>query len=369
MEILKKQQQLNNVLKERNVRMFVNGAWRWVANTQDVINAQNELSEAQYQKSQTQTSLTQTQEMGRLALAENSLTTTINNIENGIVDFDSEVDDITKSLNKIRVNGLPELRDVLGDASKAIWDFVRDIKNAKIQTPISYSDDLDYSVEMQNHAYSSSGNSYLNSQRNEKSESEGLGYDRFNRVDGSNYDPVGNEYNKVDYMQRILDAASRGDVDTALRENRHRNSKIDYIGGDQSSKLTDEAVRDLVANGAKAYGIGTGNALPGMSLLAEKQPETLITKYGELIPVMQPSLMNMRGGEMVFNQEQLNGVRALWETVNSFNNLRNVPMKDTRQTIDNSNCNNIYISNMKVDSSTQNGRDLVDAVRRFVGNH
>ena len=369
LEILKKQQQLNNVLKERNVSMFINGAWRWVANTQDVINAQNELSEAQYQKSQAQTSLTQTQEMGRLTLAENSLTTTINNIENGIVDFDSEVDDITKSLNKIRVNGLPELRDVLGDASKAILDFVEDIKNAKIQTPISYSDDLDYSGEMQNHAYSSSGNSYLNSQRNKKSESEGLGYDRFNRVDGSNYDPVGNEYNKVDYMQRVLDAAGRGDVDTALRENRHRNSKIDYIGGDQSSKLTDEAVRDLVANGAKAYGIGTGNALPGMSLLAEKQPETLITKYGELIPVMQPSLMNMRGGEMVFNPEQLNGVKALWETVNSFNNLRNIPMKDTRQTIDNSNCDNIYINNMKVDSSTQNGRDLVDAVRRFVGNH
>ena len=368
-EILKKQQQLNNVLKERNVSMFINGAWRWVANTQDVINAQNELSEAQYQKSQAQTSLTQTQEMGRLTLAENSLTTTINNIENGIVDFDSEVGGITKSLNKIKVDGLPELESVLGDASKAILDFVKDIKNAKIQTPISYSDDLDYSGEMQNHAYSSSGNSYLNSQRNEKSESEGLGYDRFNHVDGSNYDPVGNEYNKVDYMQRVLDAASRGDVDTALRENQHRNSKIDYIGGDQSSKLTDKAVRDLVANGAKAYGIGTGNALPGMSLLAEKQPETLITKYGELVPVAQPSLMNMRGGEMVFNPEQLNGVKALWETVNSFNNLRNIPMKDTRQTIDNSNCDNIYINNMKVDSSTQNGRDLVDAVRRFVGNH
>lgn len=368
LEILKKQQQLNNVLKERNVSMFINGAWRWVANTQDVINAQNELSEAQYQKSQAQTSLTQTQEMGRLTLAENSLTTTINNIENGIVDFDSEVDDITKSLNKIRVNGLPELRGVLGDASKAILDFVEDIKNAKIQTPISYSDDLDYSGEMQNHAYSSSGNSYLNSQRNKKSESEWLGYDKFNHVDGSNYDPVGDAYNKINYMQRILDAASRGDVDTALRENRHRNDKIDYIGGDQSSKLTDMGVKNLVANKMKAYGIGTGNALPGMSLLSEKQPETLITKYGELIPVMQPSLMNMRGGEMVFNPEQMSNVRKLWDLANgNILQYSKYMRKSQPQSIDKSVDNSVNINGMKVD--TNNSREFVEALRRFVNIH
>ena len=67
LEVEKKRIQLDNVLNERNVRMFVNGQWQWVANTQDVIDAQNELEDAKYNESKAGTELTQTQSLNNLS--------------------------------------------------------------------------------------------------------------------------------------------------------------------------------------------------------------------------------------------------------------------------------------------------------------
>jgi hypothetical protein len=48
LEVLKAKKGLENTLNERNTEMFINGQWQWVANTQDVIAAQEALADAQY---------------------------------------------------------------------------------------------------------------------------------------------------------------------------------------------------------------------------------------------------------------------------------------------------------------------------------
>ncbi len=74
LEVSKKRQQLDNVLNEKNVRMLINGQWQWVANTQDVINAQNELADAEYQKQQAESGLSQTAEVQELQAHRDRLT-------------------------------------------------------------------------------------------------------------------------------------------------------------------------------------------------------------------------------------------------------------------------------------------------------
>lgn len=379
LEITKKQQQLNNVLNERNVRMFINGQWRWVANTQDVINAQNELADAQYAKRQAKTSRSQTKEMNDLTKAENTLTTTINNVENGIVEFDDQVGDINKTLKSINVNELPSLKNVLGNAASAISSFVKEIKRAKIDTPISYSKNIDYSTEMQNSAYTADGKEYLNdSKRNSKIEGEGLSYPAHDNIDFSHYDPVGNAYKENDYMQEIIDKANKGDLKGALIANKNRNHKIDYLGLDSATKFTDDDIKALVKTqdidrpnyNANAYATGTNNATQGFSKLGEIEDELFINSHGRLIPINQPTLTNMQGGEMVFNGAQLAGARALWEMVNmpSFG-VNNLPIIDRAQSSQSTVDNRIIINGMTVDSGSPEGQALIDAFRRYIPTH
>ena len=87
LEIAKKKAKLNNVLNERNVRMFINGSWQWVANTEDVANAKSELADAQYAKQVEQAGLTQKQSIDNLTKQQDELGVVINKFENGVIDL------------------------------------------------------------------------------------------------------------------------------------------------------------------------------------------------------------------------------------------------------------------------------------------
>ena len=58
-DIEKKRLELNNILNERNVRMFIGGSWQWVADTKKIADAQAELAEAEYQKTKLEDELWQ----------------------------------------------------------------------------------------------------------------------------------------------------------------------------------------------------------------------------------------------------------------------------------------------------------------------
>lgn len=562
LEVLKKQQQLNNVLKERNVRMFIDGRWQWVANTQDVINAKNELADAEFQKQQSETSLNQTQQMGELTAAEATLNTAINKSGKSVLEFKDSTDNMTSALDSLSVQGLPSFSKTLSNASSAIDSFVRDIQSSKIETGISTSGYLDFSAEMRGSEYTNKGRIYLNNERNKVADEN----DRYPLIDPSSGNPIGDARDARDFMQIIFnelergtikgainanqsrntkidannidahkysdgdiqkafengfmslvfEALDKGDLDTAINANKLRNEKIDYLGLDtykysdediqtifengfmglvsaaigegnltrtlkanelrdswidytnsDAVKYTEDAVKKLYdlmrqGNEAKAaenakiveaaesaselkeeieyvcgyakevgneelpvlsenldnasaavsefatatqtatakistsvsgsvkkntvsgsnkyrydnkpvgnlqYASGTRSAYKGTAWVGESEPEVLITKYGNLVPIEQPTLMNMLGGEAVFNSAQMDGVKALWDTVNTFGSDFNIPLRGNSTSIDNSNCNNVYINGMKVDSGSQNGRELLNALRRYTGNH
>lgn len=562
LEVLKKQQQLNNVLKERNVRMFIDGQWQWVANTQDVINAKNELADAEFQKQQSETSLIQTQQMGELSAAEATLNTAINKSGKSILEFKNSTDDMTSALDSLSVRGLPSFSKTLSNASSAIDGFVHDIQNSKIETGISTSGYLDFSAEMRGAGYSNRGRIHLNNKRNEVADEN----DRYYLIDPSSDNAIGDARKARDFMQIIFNelehgnikgalnanqsrntkidannidapkysdgdiqkafengfmslvfkALDKGDLDTAINANKLRNEKIDYLGLDtykysdgdiqtifengfmglvssaigegnlthalkanelrdswidytnsDAVKYTEDAVKKLYdlmrqGNEAKAaenagiteasesvgelnekveyacgyadkigteglpilsenlnsastavaefataaqaaktkisssasggakkgtvsnpnkyrydnktvgnlqYASGTRSAYKGTAWVGESEPEILVSKYGNLVPIEQPTLMNMLGGETIFNSAQMDGVKALWDAVNTIGNDFNIPLKGNSTSVDNSNCNNVYINGMKVDSGSQNGRELLNALRRYTGNH
>lgn len=91
LEIAKKKQQLNNALNERNVRMFINGSWQWVANTEDVANAKSELADAEYAKQVEEAGLTQQNSINELTKRQDELGVVIKKFEGGVIDLSDAV--------------------------------------------------------------------------------------------------------------------------------------------------------------------------------------------------------------------------------------------------------------------------------------
>ena len=101
LEIAKKKQKLNNVLAERNVRMFVNGSWQWVANTKDVADAQSELADAKYAKQVEEAGLTQKQSIDDLTRQQNELSLVVKEFEGGVTSLDEAVKKAGKAIKYI----------------------------------------------------------------------------------------------------------------------------------------------------------------------------------------------------------------------------------------------------------------------------
>lgn len=124
LDVAKKRQKLDNVLAERNVRMFVNGQWQWVANTQDVIDAENELADAENEKKKAETSLNQTNSINELTTAQDAIATQINYLEADLEEvrnywadmqelLNGEYTEVTSALRQISKVSSPELKRVL----------------------------------------------------------------------------------------------------------------------------------------------------------------------------------------------------------------------------------------------------------------
>ena len=124
LDVAKKRQKLDNVLAERNVRMFINGQWQWVANTQNVIDAQNELAEAEAEKAKKESSLEQTNSINKFTEKQDAITTQINYIESDLEEvrkewdemqemLNGESEDVARVLKKISKVSSPELKRVI----------------------------------------------------------------------------------------------------------------------------------------------------------------------------------------------------------------------------------------------------------------
>ena len=309
LEIAKKKQKLNNVLNERNVRMFINGSWQWVANTEDVANAKAELADAKYAKQVEEAGLTQQQSINNLTKRQDELEVVIKKFENGVID--------------------------LGEATLGATGAIGNLSS--------------YLLSMYKNAGSGSSSS------------------------GSSTAYLGSynisSYNKdIDYMDRIKNAPSESEV---RLNNAARNAKIvgEGLESDTVSLMTDaEAIEEWKK--AKGHATGTRYTPGGLTKMGEDGEEFYIPSNGRLIPINQPTIGNIPSGGVVFNREQMKNLRTMWDMSNfNFRGGSNFVGSAQPQTIDNSNCNNVIINGMTVDSGSDDGKALISALRRYVGNH
>lgn len=305
LEIAKKKQKLNNVLNERNVRMFINGSWQWVANTQDVINAKSELADAEYAKQVEEAGLTQQQSIDNLTKQQDELGLVVKKFEGGVIGLNQAVIDASSAISYI-----PQaMRDML--------------KNARVDTA-----------------------SYLSG--------------------GSSKGSGGVLYNSnTDYMSNILSASSEYEV---RANNAARNAKI-YGDGRSESTMSDSEAIDLWKkakghasgtrytpggltkmgeNGEEFYITSSGRLIP------ISQPTIGNIPSGGVVFNME-QMKNLRTMWDMSNFK-LGDNKSIGGAIQP-------------QQINQSQDNRIIINGMTVDSGSADGQALISALRRYVGNH
>lgn len=258
LEVAKKKQKLNNVLNERNVRMLINGQWTWVANTQDVIDAQNELAEAEYERDNARLQLEQTNSMNALTAQQDKLKTTISEFDRGVITLNDAVGRCV---------------DIFGVLPTSIQNALSRMSGMSVSGGSNTSSSF---------SYSSGGSS-------------GIGYD-----------------SGTDYMSKILSSTNKQDV---IWYNEARNNKIDGEGMSEG-KLSNSQAIDRWESAKNKHADGTRYTPGGNTLLGEVEPEMYIDNNGHLIPINQPTIGNIGAGGIVFNQAQLENMRSLWDLSN-----------------------------------------------------
>lgn len=224
LEVSKKRQQLDNVLNERNVRMLINGQWKWVANTQDVIDAQNELADAEYAKSQAENNLTQTKDMQSLQAHQDILKMQNNYLDEELSNMTEKLDGIVASLGN-EVMSTAEVMDMIAlSGGEGIGKIVNSVGSEL--------------TNLYNFLAKFNGNDLYD--------------DTFDS--GIDYSEIMAEIPTNSLMWEIL--------------NQKRNNKIDILN------LAE-----------KKYASGTRSAKKGLAQINEDGDEIIVTKYGQLIPM------------------------------------------------------------------------------------
>lgn len=306
LEVAKKKAKLNNVLNERNVRMFINGQWQWVANTEDVANAKSELADAEYARRVAESGLTQQESINNLTKQQDELTVIINKFESGILTLEEAV---------------ARARDAIGSIPYAV-----DSSYTSVTTPTYYP--------------APSKSSKNNVSSNATATIPGIG-------------EVGvhiNSNNKT--------TTSGLPVGTIV----HTTGGDYKITGGTGGNYTSIEIKNKHAKGTR-YTPG------GFTLLGEKGFEAYINSTGSLIPITRPTVGNIGAGGIVFNEEQLASLRTLWDLSKLGRSNYDFINTSPRSTVDNSNSNNVIINGLTVDTGSSDGQALLNALKRYVGTH
>lgn len=251
LEIAKKKQKLDNVLNEKNVKMRINGQWQWVAKTQDVIDAQSELADAEYAKRVAESGLTQQKSIDDLTKKQNQLGTIISKFSNGVISLDDAIGNIVSRFRDLPDNILNSLRGISTTSASS--------------------------------SSSSSGTYYSYSGRTLQVNSDGTAPK--GAQNGDIIQTAGGDY-------LIVPAGSKGAT---------YNSNSGYY----SIKI-----KERHANGTR-YTPG------GLTALGEVKDEMFISNNGHLIPINQPTIGNIGAGGIVFNQDQMDFTRKIWDWSNT----------------------------------------------------
>lgn len=348
LEVTKKQQQLNNVLKERNVRMFVNGNWQWMANTQDVINAQSELADAKYEASKSKTSLSQQNELNELQFKQDSITTQINFIDSDLEKFRTQFDKLQEQINgqsqvlssvltDIVNSDVPALQEILTRFGNSLASLVTGITGEELSMPM-----VDYMKKI----------------LEAKSDDEVKAWNRLRNIKISNAKPSDSWRRE----EMLTD-------DEAIRASNFIPESLKTIS--EKAKEFGQSVSNIFSPLFNRHANGTRHTKNGNALIGEAGSEVFLSKNGHLTLVDAPTMFkNVGAGGAVFNQDQMSNIRYLWDLSNySSSELSSMIKRNPISTTGDTNCNNITINGMTVDSGSQDGQALLNALRRYVGNH
>ena len=364
LEVAKKRQNLDNVLAERNTRMFINGQWQWVAKTQDVINAQNELADAEINKKKQEASLEQTEAINSFTAQINSLETNLNKTRKWWEDMQEmlsgESDEVAKALKEISEVSSPEFKRIIEASGEDVDSF--SILLSESTTTLS---------------------TIINGDSGLTTMSIDIGYII---TDLRNYSKAIQELTtsiggaKTDKSKSWSSGASSIISTAEIKEQMKKNSDAWWNASTQAEKdaLHDENVRlgnliglddddyNSITGKWNYHAAGTRYTPGGFTALGEDDFEAYITNGGRLIPINQPTIGNIGAGGIVFNREQMANLRNLWDLSNlskisPFVSSSNANSQNT--VIDNS----IHINGLTV--GEQGNEDWINGLRRYVATH
>lgn len=169
LEIAKKKQKLNNVLNEKNVKMLIDGQWKWVANTQDVIDAQKELADAEYAKQTAQAGLRQTESINELTKKQNKLGLIIDNFSDGVITLEEAMDKAVRLFKNFPNYTNKSYSKEKGGYSSG---------SSSGSNSIGYDPNIDYAAEMSKYDRGDAEWYRLNRERNAKIDALNLPYSK-----------------------------------------------------------------------------------------------------------------------------------------------------------------------------------------------
>ena len=421
LEVAKKRQKLDNVLAERNTRMFINGQWQWVAKTQDVINAQNELADAEIERKKQEASLEQTEAINDFTAQINSLETDLNKTKKWWSDMqemlDGESEEVAEALRQISNVSSPELKRVIqatGGSISSFSGFLSDSTSTMSEVINSNLSGITYGVS----GFITNLTTYSNAILNMAARISGVQTSDSPMSVGNTYkvNPDGKAPSGLKVGDKVVTAGGTYEitgvnsdgsykstlVDSSTTTSNYKGSYANATSGSSSSgsssssssgssssssssskqvNTTDQYVNSggvIQSNpnwdGKKKggvgsfykYAVGTRYTAGGLTALGEEGFEAYITNNGRLIPINQPTIGNIGAGGVVFNREQMANLRNLWDLsnlskVSPFVSSSNANNQST--VIDNS----IHINGLTV--SEQGNEDWINGLKRYVATH
>ncbi len=397
--IIKARTELENTLKERNTQMFINGRWQWVADQKAVIEAQKKLNDAEFDK--------ETSEL------ENEQELLINSFEKQIDDANQTWKKATKVLED-KVMTVAELMGSLSEPLDALTAQFYELATGKKITarrepkPIedaqsALAKDIALAIIRKKEEYDAAkaqGDMTKAQEIEEQTKAayqalQDLGYnelaEELHKSDLAtakqlNLDELTAKKQQTDEIKNTINSASdkiakavnQGSV-TSETEHKgsdglsmpkgydpnfdyqaHINkltaagapaSEINYWKSQREKKIKGE---NLNPDGSKKAAAGTRFAAHALYEINEIGEETFVTPDGHF--------RNFAGGEVVFTHEQS---QRLFSLLNA--DLFDINKMPRMGEFEQSNSNDTYISigGISIDTTTQDGKDLVEILQRI----
>ena len=286
-DLTKKQLQLNNVLAEKNVKQLVerNGQyiWEWVADTDKVRQATEELMDAEAEIRQQEYK---------------------NKQQEAIDEQQRRIDSIKaeQAANDYRVEKMNEYVDDLGKAIENCVDPIRSFEELAVQLGDASGDIV---VAFRNAINSISGMG-VKIPSTSSSSSGGSGGGSYSGSSGSN----SGTYYSLSQIASMSPSERSAAWHGASEESKY------YLHEANKADLGETHSYDDTTGKWKKHADGTRYTPGGMTLLGEEGFEAFINRNGHLIPIAQPTIGNIDSGGVVFNTEQMNNLRSLWDLSN-----------------------------------------------------